>query len=70
MTEENKRIEDLESKVVILMNKVNELVACLEENNLSRKVSVDYIYPETMAEEEKKTTEEETPEEAPETPKA
>lgn len=59
--EENAKIDLLESEVTALKQKVNEIVACLEDNELTRKVNVDYLYPETEAEEEE--AEEETAEE-------
>ena len=67
MTEELKnKVELLEVKVDSLTQKVNELVSCLEDNELYRKVSVDYIYPEKKEEEEGEEEEkEETPEEKP-----
>ncbi len=47
MTEELKqKLETLENALNILIQKVNEVVSCLEDNNLSRKVSIDYIYSE------------------------
>lgn len=36
----------LASKVDELTNKVNEIVAVLQDNSLSRKLTVDYIYSE------------------------
>jgi len=67
MTEELEgKIEVLEERVESLTQKVNEVISCLEDNNLSRKVSVEYIYPEEMAEDEtptEETKEEEKPEE-------
>jgi len=56
----NAKIDLLESEVTALKQKVNEIVACLEDNELFRKVSVDYLYPE---EEEDTLDEEETAEE-------
>ncbi len=54
MTEElNAKIDLLETEVTDLKQKVNEIVACLEDNELSRKVSVDYLYPEEEEAKEK-----------------
>ena len=64
MTDElNAKIELLESEVTALKQKVNEIVSCLEDNELSRKISVDYLYPEEEAEEEPAEEEAEEPEE-------
>ena len=58
MTEElNAKIDLLETEVTDLKQKVNEIVACLEDNELSRKVSVDYLYPEVEATEEEEAKE-------------
>lgn len=47
MSEELKnKIEVLELQVETLTNKVNEVVSCLEDNELSRKVPVEYINTE------------------------
>jgi len=59
MTEDlENRIEALENGFNVLTQKINEIVGCLEDNELFRKVSVDYVYTEEMPEEE--TAEEET----------
>jgi len=69
MTEELKKaVEVLEVKVEALTQKVNELVSCLEDNELYSKVAVDYIYPEGQQEEGEEEPEE-APEEKPEEPK-
>ena len=53
MTEELKnKIELLEEKVDLLTQKVNEVVSCLEDNELFRKTAIDYVYPEEQKEEE------------------
>ena len=57
MTEEKTKVEVLEEKVEVLTQKLNEVVSCLEDNKLSRKVAVDYIYPEEEKEEEKEAKE-------------
>lgn len=44
MEELRKNIELLESKVESLTQKINEVIACLEDNEIYRKVSVDYVY--------------------------
>ena len=62
MSEENK-VEVLEEKVELLTQKLNEVVSCLQDNKLSRKVPVDYIYSEGEEEEEITTKEETTTEE-------
>jgi len=54
----------LESEVTALKQKVNEIVSCLEDNELSRKISVEYLYPE-----EEEAEEEEVKEETAEEPK-
>ena len=65
MTEElNAKIDLLESEIEILKQKTNEVIACLEDNELSRKVSIEYLYPEEM-EEDNKPAEEETTKEEP-----
>ena len=54
------------SKLDELTNKVNEIVAVLSENNLTRKIAVDYIYNEEEteeSEEEKEDSEEDEDEE-------
>jgi len=56
----------LASKVDDLTNKVNEIVAVLSDNGLTRKIAVDYIYNEEEteeSEEEKEDSEEEDEEE-------
>lgn len=54
MTEElTKKIELLENKVNILTEKMNEIIVCLDDNELSRKVTIDYIEAEEEAETEK-----------------
>lgn len=63
MTEENK-IELLEAKLEVVTQKLNEVISCLEDNELTRKLSVEYLYPEDMQEEEERE-EEEAEEEAP-----
>lgn len=68
MTEElNAKIEILEGKVELLTQKLNEVISCLEDNELSRKVTIDYIYNEGV-EGEEKPEEETAEEEAEETP--
>ena len=70
MTEElNAKIDLLESEITTLKQKVNEIIACLEDNELSRKVSVDYLYPEEEDAEEEEEPAEEPEEEATEEPK-
>ncbi len=64
MTEElNAKIDLLESEITALKQRVNEIVACLEDNELTRKVSVDYLYPEEEEEEAEEETKEEPAEE-------
>jgi len=50
----------LASKVDELTNKLNEVIAVLQDNDLTRKISVDYIY----SEEETKESEEEEAEDS------
>lgn len=58
MTKELKEsIELLEKKVELINQKVNELVLCLEDNELFRKVAVDYIYPDEEKEKEEENKE-------------
>lgn len=45
------KITILENEVTLLKEKINEIIACLDENELSRKTSVDYL----ETEEEEKT---------------
>ena len=52
--------KEVEDRLLALENKANEIVACLEENEITRKVGVDYIISEEETEEEE--TEEETEE--------
>ena len=60
------KIEILESNVAALTLKINEIVSCLEDNKLFRKIGVDYIEEEEDEEEEEipKETPEETPKES------
>lgn len=62
MTEDKTKIEVLEEKVEILTEKLNEVISCLEDNELTRKLGVDYLYPEGE-EENAEESEEETPSE-------
>ena len=73
MEDEKTRIESLESEVESLTNTINEVIACLNDNQLFRKVAVDYVYnggeepgeeaveggEETVEEEEEEAVEEE-----------
>lgn len=58
MKEEFEELNDLlgnfEKKVESLTQKVNEVVLCLEDNKLYRKVAVEYVYSEEEKEEETK----------------
>lgn len=40
----------LASKIDEVTNKLNEVIAVLQENNLTRKIEVDYIHPEETEE--------------------
>ncbi len=52
MKELEDRIKLLEDKNELLTTKINELVACLEENEISRKIPVEYISDDTEEEPE------------------
>ena len=62
MEELKKQVELLEAKVDSLVTKVNEIVSCLEDNELYPKVSVDYIYPDVEEETEEEDKGEESKE--------
>ncbi len=46
------RIKGLEAEVETLKEKLNEVISCLADNELTRKSIVDYIYPEEEEEKE------------------
>ena len=54
----NAKIDLLESEITALKQKVNEIIACLEDNELTRKVNVNYLYPEEDGAEEEEVKEE------------
>jgi hypothetical protein len=60
MTEELlKRLQSVEAEVETLKEKLNEVISCLADNELTRKSVVDYLYPEEEEEEEDKEKAEE-----------
>ena len=58
MVEMQELLDSLPSKVESLTNKVNEVVACLNENEIYRKVPVEFIEEEQKQEEPVETAEE------------
>ena len=52
MTEKEDRIKLLEEKIESLTTKLNEVISCLEENEIFRKTSVEYIMEEDEEQEE------------------
>lgn len=58
MTEELlKRLQSVEAEVETLKEKLNEVVSCLADNELTRKSVVDYLYPEEEEEDKEKAEE-------------
>ena len=49
---EEEKIKALEEEIKLIKNKLNEIVACLSENNLNRKVEVEYLFEEEEVEDE------------------
>ena len=43
--------DELKEKIELLEEKVNEIILCLEENNLFRKIPIDYLEEEEGEEE-------------------
>ena len=50
-------LEVLNKDVELHTSKLNEIIAVLQENGLTRKIEVDFIYPEGEKEEEEEESE-------------
>lgn len=52
MVKELEEIEEIKKDISLIVTKLNEIIAVLQENNLTRKIEVDFIYPEGEESEE------------------